>query len=166
MAKEQRGCCHRNSRESACTSHGTHSKEKPSQGQYFLRHNRIGSTSVCSDGAVVPRVVQARGQARFPGVGIAAVLHHRRSQMTRTQGITTTFSASCAQTMGMLLPIARDLEANTALTQTCRSSGCLGFKGNRLAGLHSQCRRRRVVYIDGSGGQAYLIKSWWNGSVR
>ena len=127
---------------------------------------RIGSTSVCSDGAAVPRVVQARGQARFPGVAIAAVLHRRKSQMTRTQGITTTSSAFCAQTMGMLHPIVWDLEANTALTQTCRSSGCLGFKGNRSAGLHSQCRRRRVAYIDGSGGQAYPIKSRWNGSVH
>jgi hypothetical protein len=128
----------------------------------FLTSYRVGLTSVCSDGAVVPRVVQAHGLARFPGV----VLHRRRSQMTRTQGIMTTFSAFCAQTTGMLLPIVWDHEASTALTQTYRSSGCLGLKGNRPAGLRSQSRRRRVAYIDGSGGQAYLIKSRWNGSVH
>jgi len=87
--------------------------------------------------------------------------------MTRTQGITTTFSAFCAQTMGVSLPIVWDHEASMALTQTCRNSGRLGFKGNRPAYLCGhQGRQLKVAYTDESGGQAYLIASWWNGSVH
>jgi hypothetical protein len=137
------------------------------RGHHLLTSHRIGSTSVCSDGAVAPGVGRAHGLARYPGVEIPAALHRRRSQMTRTQGITTTFSAFCAQTMGVSLPIVWDHEASMALTQTCRSSGCLGFKGNRPADLCGhQGRQRKVAYTDGSGGQAYLIASCWNGSVH
>ena len=136
-------------------------------GHLFLTSHRIGSTSVCSVGAVALGVGQAHGLARYPGVGILAVLHLRRSQMTRTQGITTTFSAFCAQTMGVSLPIVWGHEASMVLTQTCRSSGCLWFKGNRPAGLCGhRGRRLKVAYTDGSGGQAYLIASRWNGSVH
>lgn len=86
--------------------------------------------------------------------------------MTRTRGITTTFSVFCAQTMGISLPIVWDHEAGTALTQTCRSSGQEVFKGNRPASLRSQDHRQRVVSSDDSGGQVYLIESRWNGSVH
>lgn len=128
----------------------------------FFTSHRIGSTSVCSDGAVALGMGRAHGLARYPE--IPAVLHRQRSQMTRTQGITTTFSAFCVQTMGVSLPIVWDHEASMALTQTCRSSGCLGLKGNRPAEI---CRRQlKVAYTDGSGGQAYLIASWWDGSVH
>jgi hypothetical protein len=84
--------------------------------------------------------------------------------MTRTQGITTTFSAFCARAMGVSPPIVWDHEASMALTQTCRSSGCLWLKGNRPA--DRQCRQLKVAYTDVSGGQAYLIASRWDGSVH
>ncbi len=100
-----------------------------------MTSHRIGSTSVCSAGALALGVGPAHGLARYLGVEIPAVLPRRRSQMTRTQGIMTTFSAFCAQTMGVSLLIVWDHEASMALTQTCRSSGCLGFKGNRPADL-------------------------------
>ena len=140
--------------------------EQTRTASYVLR--RIGSTSVCSDGAEAPGVGQVHGLARCLGVEILAVLHRRRSQMTRTQGITTTFSAFCVQTTGMSLPIVWDHEASMAPMQTCRSSGRLGhkLKGNRPADLRSQNRQQRVAYIDGSGGQVYLIESRWNGSVH
>ena len=87
--------------------------------------------------------------------------------MMKTQGITTTFSAFCARTMGVSLPIVWDHEASMALTQTCRSSGCLRFKGNRPTDLCGrQGHQLKVAYTDGSGGQAYLIASGWNGSVH
>ena len=141
--------------------------ERTQRGHHFLTSHRIGLTSVCSGGAVALGVGQAHGLARYPGVEIPAVLHRRRSQMTRTQGITTTFSAFCAQTMGVSLPIVWDHEASMAPMQTCRSSGCLGFKGNRPADLcDHQGRQLKVAYTDGSGGQVYLIASWWNGSVH
>lgn len=89
----------------------------------FFTSHRIGSTSVCSDGAVVPDVGQVHGLAHYLGVEIAAVGHRRRSQMMRTQGIMTTFSAFYARTRGLSLLIVWDHEASTALTQTCRSSG-------------------------------------------
>jgi hypothetical protein len=102
---------------------------------YVLR--RIGSTSVCSDGAEAPGVGQVYGLARCLGVEIPVVLHRRRSQMKRTQEITTMFSAFCVQTTGMSLPIVWDHEASMALMQTCRSSGRLGLKNIRPADLRS-----------------------------
>lgn len=165
MAKGQRSYCHRNSRESACTSHGAYSMNDLMRCTIFIRH-RIGLTSVCSDGAVALGMGRAHGLAPYRGVEIPAVLHRRRSQMMRTQGITTTFSAFCTQMMGMPLPVVWGHEASMALTQTCRSSGCLGFKGNRPACICGRQGRQLKVCTEGSGGRAYLIASRWNGSVH
>ena len=121
--------------------------------------------SVYSDGAVAPDAEQVRGQARCPGVEMSAELLRRRSRMTRTWGIMTTFSVFCARTMGGPIPIAQDYAVNTALTPTYRSSGrleqeLLGLRGNRPACLRSPDR------LDGRGGQVYLIGSQWSGLVR
>jgi hypothetical protein len=119
----------------------------------FLTSHRIGSMSVYSDGAVAQSVGRVHGLVPYLGVEMPAVLHRQKSQMMRTQGITTTFSAYCAQMMGMSLPIMWDYEASMALTQTCRSSRWLGFKGSRPADLCGrQGRQPRVAYTDESGG--------------
>ena len=126
---------------------------------------RTGWMSACSDGAVAPGAGQVRGQARYPGVEMSVELLRRRSRMTRTRGIMTTFSVFCARTTGKPIPIAQDHEVNTGLTPTCRSSGrpgqeLLGLRGHRPACLLSLDR------LDGRGGQVYLIGSRWGGLVR
>jgi hypothetical protein len=163
MAKEQWGCSSGSPREPPFTSYGTSFwRIRASSLTYY----RIGWTSVCSDGAVAPDVGQVHGQARCPEVEKAAVPLRQRSQMMRTQGIMTTFSAFFAWMMGKPLPIVWDHEASMALTPTCRSSGWLRFKGNRPPRLRSQDRRQRVAFTEGRGGQVYLIESRWSGSVR
>jgi hypothetical protein len=94
-----------------------------SRASFFTSWRRVGSMSVCSDGAVAPGAEPAHGLAHSLKVEMSAVLLLQRSQMTRTRGITTTSSAFYTQTTGASVPVARDHEASMALMQTCRSSG-------------------------------------------
>jgi hypothetical protein len=126
VANEERCCRSRNPREFTFTPHGTsheHNSRKRRASIVAYVTRRIGSMSVCSDGVVALGAEQAHGPDHYLEVEISVVLLRQRFQMTRTRGITTTFSVFCAQMMGMSHLIVCDHEASMALTQTCRNCG-------------------------------------------
>jgi hypothetical protein len=123
VAKGERGCRSRSPREPPFTSYGTYSWATRVKGVILYVLRRVGSMSVCSDGAVAPGAEPAHGLAHSLEVEMSAVLLLQRSQMTRTRGTTTTSSVFYTQTTGVSVPVARDHEASMALMQTCRSSG-------------------------------------------